>query len=283
MQFDHNQFIAHCLRANLGGAGTLTRAQQDALNDLLTRIEGDASLVNVQHAAYILATVSRETGFKFVPVYEMGRRIYFNRYDGRHDLGNTQPGDGFRYRGRGYVQITGRNNYDHFGDQLNVDLVGNPDLALDPGIAYIIMSLGMREGLFTGKKLSDYINVRQCDYENARRIINGLDHAAEIARMASTFEACLHASTRIVSTPARFNPLNFSGVFKQGDVGHAVLEIANALAHLDCLDPAKCGDVFTAEMDAGARKFQAAHGLAVDGRVGEVTRAAINKALAAKG
>ena len=60
-----------------------------------------------------------------------------------------------------------------------------------PAIAYPIMSVGMRKGLFTGKKLGDYIGSSGCDYRNARRIINGVDQAARIAEYATTIEAVL--------------------------------------------------------------------------------------------
>ena len=58
-----------------------------------------------------------------------------NKYNHRGDLGNVRPGDGPRYKGRGYIQLTGRANYEHYGRILNVDLVGHPDLALRPDIA----------------------------------------------------------------------------------------------------------------------------------------------------
>jgi hypothetical protein len=73
-----------------------------------------------------------EAGAGFAPIPEIASGI---AYEGRLDLGNTQPGDGPRYKGRGYIQITGRANYQTYGDALGVGLVDNPDLALRPDIA----------------------------------------------------------------------------------------------------------------------------------------------------
>jgi predicted chitinase len=87
-------------------------------------------------------------------------------------LGNTQKGDGARYRGRGYVQLTGRSNYRKAGKLVGSDLEGNPDLALDPAIAGKILFTGMEKGLFTSKKLGDYFSKTKEDWINARRIIN---------------------------------------------------------------------------------------------------------------
>lgn len=113
-------------------------------------------------------------------------------YGGR--LGNDAPGDGWRYRGRGFSQITGKANYERFADLLGVDLVGNPDLAMTPKIAARILVMGMAHGLFTGKRLSDYIGPGKTDYVNARRIINS-DVAAngkKIAGHAEKFAAAIH-------------------------------------------------------------------------------------------
>jgi predicted chitinase len=112
-------------------------------------------------------------------------------------LGNTQPGDGAKYCGRGYVQLTGRRNYSEAGEHTGADLVEHPELALKPEIAAKIMLWGMEGGIFTGKKLADYLPLSGRAgfdaYTAARRIINGQDRAAEIAKEAQQFEAALLA------------------------------------------------------------------------------------------
>ena len=151
----------------------------------------------------MLATVKHECGDTWQPIIERGPRSYFDQYEtgtakGAR-LGNTHAGDGYRYRGRGYVQITGRGNYVRLTSALalgaDANLEHDPDHTLRPAIAYGIMSVGMRKGLFTGKKLSDYISRSSgCDYKQARRIINGQDRAALIADYAATLEDILRAS-----------------------------------------------------------------------------------------
>jgi hypothetical protein len=92
-----------------------------------------------------IATIAVETG-SFSPVKERGGTAYLSKqYDGRSDLGNVAPGDGERYRGRGFVQITGRANYRSIGKEIGIDLEGRPDLALDPAIAAKVFAVFFRD------------------------------------------------------------------------------------------------------------------------------------------
>jgi hypothetical protein len=81
-----------------------------------------------------LATVRVEAP-TFEPVHEYGGPTYWAQYEGRRDLGNVERGDGVRYHGRGFIQLTGRDNYRLYGQLLDVPLEAEPDLALEPEVA----------------------------------------------------------------------------------------------------------------------------------------------------
>src|SRR5262245_43073887 len=86
---------------------------------------------------------------KYEPPSDLARR-----------LGNTQPGDGFRYRGRGPIQITGRANYEKYGELLGVDLVGNPDLAATPQYAFSTAALFWQtRGLNELADVQDFVTI----------------------------------------------------------------------------------------------------------------------------
>lgn len=166
--------------------GPLTQSQVDGFNAVLAGLAGWP----ISWQAYALATTWHETAHTMQPIRERGGEPYFKRmYDPAGErphvaarLGNTQPGDGVKYAGRGYVQLTGRINYERYG------LADRPDDAMRPEVAAKILRDGMEAGRFTGKKLGDYL---PGDYFNARRIINGLDKAENIAAAAAKFEAAL--------------------------------------------------------------------------------------------
>ncbi|WP_244298085.1 hypothetical protein [Actinobacillus vicugnae] len=185
----------------------LTSAQKVALEAIFTGIEEycDAHKnynCDLRKVAYMLATAKHETGHSFEPVIERGNKSYFNKYDPvladtkkrreiARKMGNVNQGDGYKYRGRGYVQLTRYNNYKNAGNYLGLDLINDQSLALEQKNATKIMIYGMEVGMFTDKKFSDYINDSGCDYKNARRIINGLDKADVIAGYADKLEGCL--------------------------------------------------------------------------------------------
>lgn len=130
-------------------------------------------------AAYILATTEWETNRTFEPVKE----AYWLSEDWRKKNLRYYP-----WYGRGFVQLTWEENYKKAGTKIGVNLIANPDAAMEPNNAAKILVLGMKEGWFTGKKLSDYITLRVSDFLNARRIVNGLDKAKEIETLARKYD-----------------------------------------------------------------------------------------------
>lgn len=153
--------------------------------------------------AYSLATPVIETAGTMQPIKEYGGNAYFTRRyditgerpDKARELGNLSPGDGAKYCGRGYVQMTGKSNYVRAAEKLGLPLLEDPDLALQPEVAAKIMRQGMVDGWFTGKSFATYLPAEASleQFKNARRIINGTDRAEEIARYAMEFQSALRA------------------------------------------------------------------------------------------
>ncbi|HEX8359016.1 MAG TPA: glycoside hydrolase family 19 protein [Longimicrobium sp.] len=174
--------------------GALNASQTAAIGALLTAAEGDTSITDIRWLAYMMATVKHECAGTWRPIEEYGKGK--GRKYGVPVTVTDSTGKSFThvYYGRGYVQLTWADNYRQMGNALGNRLLFDPSLALDAEVAYEIMSLGMRKGSFTGRKLADYIHDGACDYVNARKIINGLDQAQRIAGYAEKLEAILRAS-----------------------------------------------------------------------------------------
>lgn len=163
-------------------SGSLSQSQVDGFNVIDAEWVREGSGDNQQYA-YVLATVYHETAKTMQPITEYGSASYLK----------AKPY--WPYIGRGFVQLTWQSNYAKADEKLGLgnELVADPDKALEPDIAAQILVRGMREGWFTGKKLSDYISGGHADYTGARAIINGTDKAALISGYAITFFSALSA------------------------------------------------------------------------------------------
>lgn len=175
------------------------------------RVEGTEHILNawadnypdmtLPQLAYCLATAWHETAYTMQPIKERGSNEYKRRlYDvsGKNPkrarrMGNTRKGDGVKYCGRGFVQLTWKNNYIKAGNKTGVNLAKDPDKAMIPEHAANIMLAGMSEGWFTGKSLDDYIGKRN-NFVYARKIVNGMDKAHAIAAHAIKINRALTAA-----------------------------------------------------------------------------------------
>ncbi len=130
---------------------------------LLDRALRQAGMHDLGTRVAAVATVVTEVGHDFRPINEYGGRGYFtSMYEGRSDLGNTRRGDGARFHGRGYIQLTGRANYRTYGRRLGVPLERNPDLALRPAVAARVLATYFRErGVGAAARRGHWLEVRR--------------------------------------------------------------------------------------------------------------------------
>lgn len=141
-------------------------------------------LTDVNMICTALGTIRAETE-GFMPISEfpshfntLPGQAAFSAYDNK--LGNKHPGDGARYRGRGFVQLTGHDNYARFGAALNIPLVDNPDSACAPEVAACLLAAYLdanREKLVSA--------LAKDDLKAARKVVNGGSHGLD--RFSDTF------------------------------------------------------------------------------------------------
>jgi putative chitinase len=117
---------------------------------------------------------------------------------GRDNLGNTEPDDGWQFRGRGLAHITGRTNYERAERKLGVPMLSQPNLALELDYAVRTLVDGMTEGWFTSHTFARHLPVKSvataAQFGQARRIINGQDRAGDIAANALAWQGALRAA-----------------------------------------------------------------------------------------
>lgn len=191
--------------------GLFNHAQVDGLDAILD--EFLCRVLAIDAMAYMLATAFHETAHTMQPVRETladsddkaitildrafarGQLKWVKKPYWRKDA------DGKSWLGRGLVQLTHKVNYQKMSAITGIDLVAHPERAMEMDVAIAIMIEGMTHGIFTGKDNDDFLDgVDESDAEDfrefvsARRIINGTDRAADIARIALTFEKALRAA-----------------------------------------------------------------------------------------
>lgn len=219
---DRAKFFTHIRKGNTFGR-KLSADQVSGMEAILDAGQG----YPLSHLAYALGTARGEVGLRMQPreenlnysasripqVFGAHRRqgvsasklarnpellantVYGGPW-GAENLGNTQDGDGWSFRGRGLPMVTGRANYEKLAAITGLDLVGNPDLMLRKDIAARASLLeAMDSGIYTGKRFGSYLPEDRpaslSQFKAARRIINGQFHADKIAAFALDFQAAL--------------------------------------------------------------------------------------------
>lgn len=177
---------------NFSPTARVNRVGQDQADNIrLIKEECARQNITGNQLAYVLATATYESGLRPIEEY-----------------GVCAPGGPRRsycpYNGRGFVQLTHQRNYQRIGALVGQDLVRNPDLALNPSVAKFAICYGMRTGLFTGKKLDDYITSRRTDFVNARRIINGVSGAERFASAARWWQGQLAGRNNLTVVPGPY-------------------------------------------------------------------------------
>lgn len=171
--------------------------------------------------AYILATSQWETGHSHMPVKE----AYYVSPAAQEAY--LKKKDYYPAYGRGLVQLTWDYNYKRADDELGLHgaLANDYDLALDEDISIQVIIKGMMEGWFTTKALPRYVDLQHSDFYNARRVVNGLDKAAEIADLATKYDKFLLSQDYGVDVPDVPEP-------PEGDAAN----LGNILKTIDALE-----------------------------------------------
>jgi putative chitinase len=235
-----------------GAAGVRQSEIIDRVGPVLEATLTEYGIDTVLRAAHFLAQICHESaGFRTTEEFADG-----SAYEGRPDLGNNEPGDGERFKGRGLIQLTGRANYAKYGTIIGVDVVADPEAAAEP-----VMSLKIACEFWKQHQLNRFADVD--DLETVTRRINGGLNGLESRR---TYLAKAKAFLTGGKMPRPHVRL--------GDKGPDVAALQKGLlaaGHSVTPD----GD-FGPGTDAAVKQFQASRGLQADGIVGPATWSALD-------
>ncbi len=176
LRFKQNKMIRACQKA----FGPLDEIQQDSIRKIVAAFDryGDG---DQNKLAYILATAWHES--KLRPIQE--QRAAPSQIE-LYKRQNRYWSSG--YYGRGFVQLTWKENYQKMSRVFRVDFVNNPELVLEPTYAARILVYGMMNGVFTGLSLGAFINDQKQDFYEARQVVNHFDKARRIANFSKILQ-----------------------------------------------------------------------------------------------
>lgn len=179
--------------------GRLMKAQVEGMSAIGAAWRRLAAGEDPRGLAYCLATAFHETAGTMRAVRETlarNDREAVARLDRAHAAGRLpqvrEPywrpdADGRTWYGRGLVQITHKVNYERLSEATGVDIVTDPDRALDLDVAATVLVVGMVRGLFSGRRLREFFAGPTEDWKGARRIVNGMDRAELVAGYGRAF------------------------------------------------------------------------------------------------
>ena len=260
-------------------SGGMKQSQVDGINAIMAEIKRSKPRITRQGAASILGQCFWETGQRMQPVAEnlrysakglrrtfkkyfteaqaveyagnpvaIANRVYANRLGN----GSEASGDGWLYRGRGHIQITGKANYRKMSEVAGVDLVTDPDRALDAAISIKVMVIGMRDGMFTGRSLENVAEPEGTppDFINDRAVVNGTDQAKKIARLCDIFYEALEGvdlleNSRVIGGAKRSGTAATTGLITSAGVVAAKVVDVVTESPGELLDAAQTGMTFS--------------------------------------
>jgi putative chitinase len=198
--------------------------------------------------AHFLAQIAHESdGFQTTEEYASGEA-----YEGRADLGNTEAGDGRRYKGRGLIQLTGRANYRRLGEKIGRDLENDPELAEEPDLSLVIAC-----EYWTDRKINEHAD--RDDLVAVTWAVNGGLNGLE-DRMKYLVKARAEVARSLFGRPADFP------VLRRGAKGPLAAHLQFALREAGV--PVRIDGDFGPGTETALKRFQAARSLVADGIAG---------------
>lgn len=236
-----------------------------AVGEVLAATLAEYSINTRLRIAHFLGQTCHESaGFRTTEEFASG-----DKYEGRADLGNTQAGDGRRFKGRGLIQLTGRANYKAFGPKLGVDLINDPELAAEP-----VLSLRIACEYWKQRKINAAAD--QDDVVKVTKLINGGLNGLADRRTATGKAKAAVARIEGFVLLGEAPPTKGRPVLRRGSKGDEVVQLQRLLRKLGFM-VAVDGD-FGVGTEVAVAAFQFGQQQDVDGIVGRDTWAALDKA-----